>query len=131
MTQQNAALVEQSAAAESLTEQAGRLAAVLGRFQLGAAAEQRPASALFAARAPIATPGVRPTTTPAAQARAVVVKVKQLPLTTPATKPATKLANYPANYPANKAANKPVSVPTPAGVASPAAAAADGDWETF
>jgi methyl-accepting chemotaxis protein len=40
MTQQNAALVEQSAAAsESLSEQATRLAEVIGRFQLGAPAE--------------------------------------------------------------------------------------------
>jgi len=38
MTQQNAALVEQSAAAaESLKEQAARLAQVVGGFRLGAA----------------------------------------------------------------------------------------------
>ena len=37
MTQQNAALVEQSAAAESLRDQAARMSQVVSRFQLGAA----------------------------------------------------------------------------------------------
>ncbi len=43
MTQQNAALVEQSAAAaESLKDQAARLAEVVQQFKLGAAWQPRP-----------------------------------------------------------------------------------------
>jgi hypothetical protein len=54
MTQQNAALVEQSAAAaESLKEQAARLAEVVGAFQLGGAG--------MVAAAPPARPAVRRT----------------------------------------------------------------------
>jgi methyl-accepting chemotaxis protein len=46
MTQQNAALVEQSAAAaESLKDQAGTLARVVGNFRLAASAEPAWASA--------------------------------------------------------------------------------------
>ena len=41
MTQQNAALVEQSAAAESLKEQAARLSDVVGAFNVEAPTRER------------------------------------------------------------------------------------------
>jgi len=133
VTQQNAALVEQSAAAaESLTEQAGRLAAVLGRFQLGAAAEPAPAPAraMVAARAPTAAP--------AALARAVVAKVTMV-TKLPAAKPATKSAMKSVAKPAPASTIAPTSPPTSLTAAAPAAAkatspavaGADSDWETF
>ena len=86
MTQQNSALVEQSAAAaDSLQEQAGRLQGVVSRFRLGAGADapalpltpsqtsngNRPAPARTAApRAPAAAarPAGRPTTPPVSPA---------------------------------------------------------------
>ncbi len=62
MTQQNAALVEQSAAAaESLKDQAQRLAEVVGRFQLGGSAPALPpASPAWRAPAPAAAATHRP-----------------------------------------------------------------------
>ena len=55
MTQQNAALVEQSAAAaESLREQAQRLAGVVGTFELDASAQAKP-QPLLALRPPVST----------------------------------------------------------------------------
>ena len=62
MTQQNAALVEQSAAAaESLKDQAQRLAEVVGRFQLGGSAPALPpASPAWRAPAPAAVATRRP-----------------------------------------------------------------------
>ena len=72
MTQQNAALVEQSAAAaQSLREQADRLAQVVGTFRLsGGAASEHPAPT----PRPEPLPASRPSATPLAQARAHVVR---------------------------------------------------------
>ena len=67
MTQQNAALVEQSAAAaESLQEQARRLAEVLDKFQLGDESGRKPA--------PIYTPGGPKALTAAAMQRAAALR---------------------------------------------------------
>jgi methyl-accepting chemotaxis protein len=102
MTQQNAALVEQSAAAaESLKEQANRLAGVVSSFRLGGGQDVRAAAPRAAAPAPIAAPAHRPAAAAAAPA------------------PRPKAAAVPP---------KPVA-PAPAPVA--AAAAEHGDWETF
>ncbi|MDR7334074.1 methyl-accepting chemotaxis protein [Roseateles asaccharophilus] len=110
MTQQNAALVEESAAAaESLREQSGRMTEVIGVFKLGGAAHRAVAAKAPAAKAPAPKPAA-------------------------AAKPAAKVAAKPA------AAAKPVAAApkaaTPAPVAAPKAAPApapadDGDWETF
>ncbi|WP_295643833.1 methyl-accepting chemotaxis protein [uncultured Methylibium sp.] len=117
MTQQNAALVEESAAAaESLKEQAVRLAAAVAAFRVDESAHRAssPAPTLaLAAPKPAATP--KPTPKPTTQ-----------PTTAPkaAAKPAA--ARSVPTAPARPAA-------APAAVAArPAAAeAAGGDWETF
>jgi methyl-accepting chemotaxis protein len=102
MTQQNAALVEQSAAAaESLKEQASRLAQVVGTFKLdGSHAAPAATTAPVSKASPIARP--------AAGAR--------LPVLTEAAAPGSK---------PQKAA-----APTAPRAAVPAAAS-EGDWETF
>jgi methyl-accepting chemotaxis protein len=102
MTQQNAALVEESAAAaESLKDQAHKLNEVVSVFRLG---NDNPV-------APMAT---KSKTSSAARAPA--------PMSAPRPAPAPKgAAPRPATAP------RPVSAPP----ASPPKAAADGDWETF
>ncbi|MDN3922651.1 methyl-accepting chemotaxis protein [Roseateles violae] len=107
MTQQNAALVEQSAAAaESLREQAGKLAHLVSGFKLQGAA--------VGSVTPVVAATSRPPSPPAS------------------TKPAVQAAAKPA--PARPLA-KPVAAAKPALPAKPALAAvpasADGDWETF
>ncbi|WP_425261387.1 methyl-accepting chemotaxis protein [Rubrivivax sp. RP6-9] len=118
MTQQNAALVEESAAAaESLKDQAEKLAALVATFRLGAQAAPVAAAAIAQARhaGPVAapraaTPAPAPATARAAPARA----------TAPArTAPAPRA---PLAAPAKAAL-------TPA--AAPASTASDDQWETF
>ena len=86
MTQQNAALVEQSAAAaESLKSQAGRLAEVVRQFRLSEQASATSATALTPPPAPraMATPAVhRPAVKPAIAPR----KAGSLPTPTPVPK---------------------------------------------
>ncbi|RVU44386.1 methyl-accepting chemotaxis protein [Rubrivivax rivuli] len=142
MTQQNAALVEESAAAaESLREQAQKLAAVVGGFALGNGSEPAsaaPALAASAAPAAPAAPAVRspavqaaataPAAAPAPAAPAALARavVKQAQAKSAALQTAAPLA--PA---AVKAAPKaPAAAPAPA-PASRADTAHDGDWETF
>ncbi len=104
MTQQNAALVEQSAAAaESLKEQALRLVASIGAFRTGAAA---PAAA---------RPAPTPAPAPARKTPAPVAKKPAAPRTAPA--PVEPRAARPA-------AQAPAAAPAAAG-------AAGGEWETF
>jgi methyl-accepting chemotaxis protein len=111
MTQQNAALVEQSAAAaESLKDQAIKLAQLVGTFRIDAATA-----------APTVAPAktsVRPAPAPTAAARPA-----------PAAKPAAVRTAAPA-APARPAAARaePASL---APAARPATAAAGDDWETF
>ncbi len=114
MTQQNAALVEESAAAaESLQEQARRLAAVLGSFQLGDEGRHTPAQ----------TP-TRPTTAASPKTlTAAVVKKAAAPQThTPKATPAA-------------VAKTNTSAPTSGKAAATAVASAspvdNGDWEAF
>jgi methyl-accepting chemotaxis protein len=113
MTQQNAALVEQSAAAaESLREQASRLAQLVSRFRLQGGAHD-----VSAANAPSVRAANRPTPKPAAQA-------PRAPL-----KSAVSTAARPAAAPARP---KPAAAtPAPAPAATSAASTGEGDWETF
>jgi methyl-accepting chemotaxis protein len=131
MTQQNAALVEQSAAAAaSLKEQAGRLAEAVAAFRLAAPhadatptppAPPRAAAASTALSpgaasasvpaAPRAAPAARaPAPAPAAAARRVIDRARRAPGDTPQAAPPAAPARAPAPAPA---------------------AADDGDWETF
>ena len=115
MTQQNAALVEESAAAaESLKEQATKLAAVVSTFRLAEGdASPRAVAASFAAPAH------------GASADRVIARAKTQAVA--ATRP---VASKPA---APKPAPVRAPVPAPATVAAPApaAAASDSDWESF
>ena len=109
MTQQNAALVEESAAAAAaLREQAQRLSEVVAVFNVGSG------HGMTAARAPLlsARKPVEPASLPAAAPRASLVK--QTPRPTPAPK------TLPAAPSAAKAAP-----------ASKAPASDDADWENF
>jgi len=112
MTQQNAALVEESAAAaESLREQAQRLSSLVGNFRLQAGAARPTASApVAAAPAPVARQAPRLAAAPAA-----------------IRKPAAAPAPRPAATPIKSAVSKAVGLPPP----QPSAVASDGDWETF
>ncbi len=111
MTQQNAALVEESAAAaDSMREQAQRLNDLVLKFEIG----QDGTSAIPAARgssAPVA-PAVRPAP----------------PATRAATPPAARKAAAPVATPAPTLA--PSAAPTPAPAAAAATVPGD-DWETF
>ncbi|MFG6414017.1 methyl-accepting chemotaxis protein [Roseateles sp. DC23W] len=113
MTQQNAALVEQSAAAaESLREQSARMAEVIGVFRLsGGASSARPTAAARPATPPQAAASASPKTASKTASKTAPSKV--------AAKPAARVTP-----PAPTAAAKPAPVPA-------SAAAADGDWETF
>jgi methyl-accepting chemotaxis protein len=114
VTQQNAALVEGSAAAtRTMHEQAQALAELVALFRVDAASPStRPAAPAKAAAKP-ALPPVRPT------AAASPTRSAAKPATRPVTRPAAAAG---ATQQARKAAA------TPAG---PAAATVDGDWEEF
>ncbi|RVT82469.1 methyl-accepting chemotaxis protein [Inhella crocodyli] len=100
-TQQNAALVEQSAAAaESLKDQAQRLADIIAVFKVGQGTLHQP-------------PALR--SAPAAKGPA------------PAPRPAAAKAAPPAARPAMAARSAPAAAP----VSAPPASGGDGDWETF
>jgi methyl-accepting chemotaxis protein len=117
MTQQNAALVEESAAAaESLKEQATKLAAVVARFKLAEDA---------AARAPAAAHG-------GVADQAIARAKAQAAASRPAKAGAAAKPAAPAARPAAAAPAKP-AVETPAAVTAAAAPAASegGDWESF
>ena len=115
MTQQNAALVEESAAAaESLREQAGRLAGVVGGFRL-AGGEGAAAAARSGAAPRPATPRV-----PAAASAASAASPRA-----PVARPAAV-----SPVAAKPAAARPTPQPAP-GPAPEPAATADGDWATF
>jgi methyl-accepting chemotaxis protein len=113
MTQQNAALVEQStAAAESLKDQAHRLAQVVQVFRLdGVMSIAAPASSMSAHRA---LPAQAKAKTPA-RSPAVAVSRKAPALPRPAS---AKKAPEPARAPAAKSATA-------------TAGGDDGDWESF
>ncbi|MGX5653111.1 methyl-accepting chemotaxis protein, partial [Hydrogenophaga borbori] len=121
MTQQNAALVEQSAAAaQSLKEQADRLAQVVQVFRIGhdAAPQPTPAPAPSAPLVTVRAPSVAKPTAPVPTRAAVESQ--------PAadSKPATESKPV--------VGSKPAAEPRPAPrVVAPAAASAEGEWESF
>jgi methyl-accepting chemotaxis protein len=118
MTQQNAALVEESAAAaESLREQSRQLAGVVAGFRLSAGAMAAPAA-------------------PAAAAQAVIAQVRAAAARPPAPQAALRPVAKTAPVKAASAKLPPprVSAPAAAARAAPAPAPASGndaDWETF
>ncbi|WP_370633661.1 methyl-accepting chemotaxis protein [Acidovorax sp. sic0104] len=106
MTQQNAALVEESAAAaQSLREQADQLAQVVSRFKVNAASYVPAQAAIGAARASAAT--ARPAAKPAARAAAKPLAAKAA------------------------AAPRLSAAPAPAPRKPQVAQGADEDWESF
>ncbi|WP_028207871.1 methyl-accepting chemotaxis protein [Paraburkholderia nodosa] len=118
VTQQNAALVEEAAAAaQSLEDQAGRLREAVAVFNLedaaGGAAQVKPAPAARAASVS------RAVTRPASAGGAAAPAAKRAPRRAPAPAPAAQPAARPTATP---------SVPVSA-VAS--GAGSNGDWETF
>ena len=107
MTQQNAALVEQStAAATSLRDQAQRLSEVVSVFNVGATAAHRPAAP------------ARPSAPASASPRMAAP---------PAAKSALTAAAKPAKAPAAPAPQRIAAKPAPARPAAPK----DDDWESF
>jgi methyl-accepting chemotaxis protein len=121
MTQQNAALVEESAAAaESLRDQAKRLASVVATFRLEAGEGLQPQALAAPARPaiPVPNPAVAPK------------PVAKVASTATAAKPVTPARVEPKPVAATLA---PRAEPQPAVIASkPAASAAPSDdWETF
>jgi methyl-accepting chemotaxis protein len=132
MTQQNAALVEQSAAAaESLREQANKLATAIGSFKL----DTLEATARPAAAATMTTHAAKPAAKPAAKASSAVAAAKFTASKPTAAKPtaAKPTTAKPASTKPAAAKPAPVKAPAPAASAAPAAAVAapNDDWETF
>ncbi|CAB5652713.1 Serine chemoreceptor protein [Comamonas aquatica] len=121
MTQQNAALVEESsAAATSMNEQAQRLADVVAVFNVG----QGAVAAL--ARPTVAAPAARAAAAPAQRGAQGVASAQ------PAVTPPAAVAPAPAKK--APAAAKPAAAPQllkPAPLSSKATAPNDDDWETF
>jgi len=111
MTQQNAALVEESAAAaESLKDQATRLAQVVQVFCIASSAEQ-----------PVAATRSFPATRPSGSAR---------PSPSAVAKPLSKPAAMALKRPALATSSAPR--PTPSASPKPVTASGDeGDWESF
>ena len=151
MTQQNAALVEESpAAATSLKDQAQRLSASVSMFRLDSnaplalaapvAAPVRAAAApvhQYKARPTIAKkPTTRPLSTTPKKASAPAARVEPaMTAAEPAAKPEAAPEAKPAvaKPAAPKPAPKPVAKPLPSAAAQPAARGAgnDDDWEEF
>ena len=114
MTQQNAALVEQSAAAaESLKDQAAKLSSAVSAFKLGqtrTAHQAHQATAYVAPKAPFGAskPSMKPAPAAATSAKA-------------------ELTYKPATVPAERAA-----LPQPTTIAAaPSSSGHNDDWETF
>jgi len=118
MTQQNAALVEESAAAaESLREQALRLTQVVGTFRIDAHSSQS---------APAATPAAATRTAPTQAGKTSAAPGKA---STPASAHPTRAAAPARAAPVALAAAAPTAAApkaSPAGTTAP-----DDDWETF
>jgi methyl-accepting chemotaxis protein len=134
MTQQNAALVEQSAAAaESLKEQSSQLAAALAGFQLGGAhtvvspqavAQMAIAQAAAKPAAHVTAPGPAAKIEPKLEPKATAPAAAKVAASKPAA-PKTPLATAPA--PATAPAKPAATSPAPAGAPN----GGDDDWETF
>ncbi len=125
MTQQNAALVEQAAAAAgSLRDQSGRLSKAISVFRLRGGAAPAPVAAPVPRPAPVAMPApVRPAAAPAP------VAAKPLAAKVPAAARLTAPAAGSAPRAAAKAPPPPAAKPKPAAPAP--ASGEEGDWESF
>jgi methyl-accepting chemotaxis protein len=129
MTQQNAALVEESAAAaESLKQQAVRLAQVVGTFRIDASAMAKPAAvpraAMIAAPIKLATAAAPP--------KAAAPRLRENKPAAPAARGVAAGTSKPVTIAAIAPAPASVSTPAPAIKPPPIKApAADDDWETF
>jgi methyl-accepting chemotaxis protein len=142
-TQQNAALVEESAAAaESLKDQAQRLGEVVAGFRTGAGDSAPRSTPAAPAKAPsVAAAAKAPSVAaPAAVAKAAIgsakaaAKADSKPVAKADSKPAAKAAKPEAKAePKPAAAPKADAEPKPAAAVSsaPAAKTNDDDWETF
>ena len=122
MTQQNAALVEESAAAaESLADQSRKLSAVVGTFRL--AAQAGVAASSRATPNPAHSPAPAPRPAPRPEYKASPTQ------SSPKAEASRVLAR--AKHPTDGPRPAPVAAraPTPAPTSSPTSA--DGDWETF
>ena len=130
MTQQNAALVEESAAAaESLREQSARMAEAIAVFRLSGASAPRAHAPMKAATKPAAkaAPASRsePKSTPKPAA-------SHAPAAAASPKAATAPKAAPkAQVPATRTADPAPAAPAPAPRAAAPAPVDDGDWETF
>jgi methyl-accepting chemotaxis protein len=124
MTQQNAALVEESAAAaESLKEQAKRLAAVVSKFRLADEGGHGVPAASAGAHGPVADAAIaRAKAQSVPSARSTAPVLTRVVATSRPAAPAAALPAAPA--PAAVVAVAPVEAPR-------AAAGSDEDWETF
>jgi methyl-accepting chemotaxis protein len=116
MTQQNAALVEESAAAaESLKEQAQRLVEAVAVFRLAGVAG-------VAGSEPKQAAARRPAPAPLTQARPAASAPKPAATSRPAP---------PSAGPATASARRPTPTPVPAPPPKAPPATSEGDWETF
>jgi methyl-accepting chemotaxis protein len=136
MTQQNAALVEESAAAaESLREQSARMAEAISVFRLGGGAQRpspakTPAAHKPAAPKPAPRPAPKPGPRPAAAA-ATAKTPSAAKAAAPVTRPAASSTTSPTKRPAAVPAPAPQAAAAPTRKAAAPAPANDGDWETF
>ncbi|WP_084453134.1 methyl-accepting chemotaxis protein [Roseateles chitosanitabidus] len=141
MTQQNAALVEESAAAaESLKDQAHRLTEIVSVFRLGNDSASASAASTVrhaAAKTSAAAKSASTTAGSGAGASASAAKSEDKPKAytmkagpRPAAKPVTAAAGA-SSAPVSVSATSPAPRPTPAPSPAPAPKADDGDWETF
>jgi methyl-accepting chemotaxis protein len=134
MTQQNAALVEESAAAaRSMAEQSRRLTQTMVRFKVAAVAASSPAG-LKTPVAPLAAPVAAPVPTRAKTPGTAAMVAGDKPagaspkvLTAKVLDRARTAAQAPAAATAAPPASAAAQVPSPA----PATNAHDDDWETF
>jgi hypothetical protein len=115
MTQQNAALVEQSAAAaSSMKDQAHRLAEVVSAFKLDGKLPSAPSQSMATRKAPRA-----PTSAP------------RKPLAAPAAKPALANRKVVAKVQVKLAAPAKASTTTATASTKANGSQGDDDWETF
>ncbi|MED5619737.1 methyl-accepting chemotaxis protein [Ideonella sp. BN130291] len=126
MTQQNAALVEESAAAaESLKDQAHKLAGLVATFRVADAAAASTAAATPSASAAAPRPApAAPVSAPRQATAQLIDRVRQQP-----AKAATPAAAAPAAPRSKPQASALPAAPAPA--AATAATSHDDDWETF
>ncbi|WP_416760568.1 methyl-accepting chemotaxis protein [Roseateles sp. So40a] len=143
MTQQNAALVEESAAAaESLSEQARKLTALVGHFKVS---DPKPKGDEATSAKPASAPMTSVSASPAASKPISAPRPAAVKQASTTVKPAVKSTVKAASSAAPKAAAKavpakstPIAKPAPAvtprapAPSGPSATSApDGDWETF